>query len=206
MNNYLSILGFGGHSKVVLDLAKNLDLSISGLYDDNPNTHGKEYNGIKVLGPINSIASGTAVIAIGNNQIRKNIVDQSLPINWKTLIHPSSYVSADVEIGEGTVIMAGAIVQPGAKIGRHCIINTGANIDHDCVVGDFCHIGPNAALSGGVKVGEGSFIGIGSSVIPYITIGKWSTIEAGSAVNQNISDNCNVAGVPAVLNFTTKNK
>ena len=46
MNNYLTILGFGGHSKVVLDLAKNLDLSISGLYDDNPDTFGNEYNGI----------------------------------------------------------------------------------------------------------------------------------------------------------------
>jgi len=199
MNNYLSILGFGGHSKVVLDLAKNLDLSISGLYDDNPNTHGKEYNGIKVLGPINSIASGTAVIAIGNNQIRKNIVDQSLPINWKTLIHPSSYVSSNVEIGEGTVIMAGAIVQPGANIGRHCIINTGACVDHDCIIEDFVHIGPNSALAGGVTVGEGTFVGIGSSVVPYVKIGKWSTIGAGSAVINDIPDNCMAAGVPAVI-------
>ena len=199
MNNYLSILGFGGHSKVVLDLAKNLDLSISGLYDDNPNTHGKEYNGIKVLGPINSIASGTAVIAIGNNQIRKNIVDQSLPINWKVLIHPSSYVSLDAYIGEGTVIMAGAIIQPGANIGRHCIINTGACVDHDCIIEDFVHIGPNSALAGGVTVGEGTFVGIGSSVVPYVKIGKWSTIGAGSAVINDIPDNCMAAGVPAVI-------
>jgi sugar O-acyltransferase (sialic acid O-acetyltransferase NeuD family) len=199
MNNYLTILGFGGHSKVVLDLAKNLDLSISGLYDDNPDTYGKEYNGIKVLGPINSIASGTAVIAIGNNQIRKNIVDQSLPINWKVLIHPSSYVSLDAYIGEGTVIMAGAIIQPGANIGRHCIINTGACVDHDCIIEDFVHIGPNSALAGGVTVGEGTFVGIGSSVVPYVKIGKWSTIGAGSAVINDIPDNCMAAGVPAVI-------
>jgi sugar O-acyltransferase (sialic acid O-acetyltransferase NeuD family) len=161
MNNYLTILGFGGHSRVIIDIAQNLGLDISGLYDDNPNTYGKEYNGIKVLGPINSIVSGTAVIAIGNNQIRKNIVDQSSPINWKSLIHPSSYVSSNIEIGEGTVIMAGAIVQPGAKIGRHCIINTGACVDHDCIIEDFVHIGPNSALAGGVTVGEGTFVGIG---------------------------------------------
>jgi sugar O-acyltransferase (sialic acid O-acetyltransferase NeuD family) len=199
MNNYLSILGFGGHSKVVLDLAKNLGLSISGLYDDNPSTYGKEYNGIKVLGPINSIASGTAVIAIGNNKIRKNIVDQSLPINWKVLIHPSSYVSLDAYIGEGTVIMAGAIIQPGANIGRHCIINTGACVDHDCIIEDFVHIAPNSALAGGVTVGEGTFVGIGSSVVPYVKIGKWSTIGAGSAVINDIPDNCMAAGVPAVI-------
>ena len=199
MDNSFFILGVGGHSRVVIDIAQNLGLDISGLYDDNPNTYGKEYNGIKVLGPINSIVSGTAVIAIGNNQIRKNIVDQSSPINWKSLIHPSSYVSSNIEIGEGTVIMAGAIVQPGAKIGRHCIINTGACVDHDCIIEDFVHIGPNSALAGGVTVGEGTFVGIGSSLVPYVTIGKWSTIGAGSAVITDIPDNCMAAGVPALI-------
>ena len=199
MDNSFFILGVGGHSRVIIDIAQNLGLDISGLYDDNPNTYGKEYNGIKVLGPINSIVSGTAVIAIGNNQIRKNIVDQSSPINWKSLIHPSSYVSSNIEIGEGTVIMAGAIVQPGAKIGRHCIINTGACVDHDCIIEDFVHIGPNSALAGGVTVGEGTFVGIGSSLVPYVTIGKWSTIGAGSAVITDIPDNCMAAGVPALI-------
>ena len=199
MNNCLSILGFGGHSKVIIDIAQNLGVNIYGLYDDNPNNYSKNYNGIKVLGPINAIVSGTAVVAIGNNQIRKNIVDQSSPINWKTLIHPSSYISSNVEIGDGTVIMAGAIVQPGAKIGRHCIINTGACVDHDCIIEDFVHIGPNSALAGGVTVGEGTFVGIGSSVVPYVTIGKWSTIGAGSAVITDIPDNCMAAGVPALI-------
>ena len=199
MDNSFFILGVGGHSRVIIDIAQNLGLNISGLYDDNPNTYSENYNGIKVLGPINSIVSGTAVIAIGNNQIRKNIVDQSSPFNWKTLIHPSSYVSSNVEIGEGTVIMAGAIVQPGAKIGRHCIINTGACVDHDCIIEDFVHIGPNSALAGGVTVGEGTFVGIGSSVVPYVTIGKWSTIGAGSAVITDIPDNCMAAGVPALI-------
>ena len=199
MDNSFFILGVGGHSRVVIDIAQNLGLDISGLYDDNPNTYGKEYNGIKVLGPINAIVSGTAVIAIGNNQIRKNIVDQSSPINWKTLIHPFSYISSNVEIGDGTVIMAGAIVQPGAKIGRHCIINTGACVDHDCIIEDFVHIGPNSALAGGVTVGEGTFVGIGSSLVPYVTIGKWSTIGAGSAVITDIPDNCMAAGVPALI-------
>jgi sugar O-acyltransferase (sialic acid O-acetyltransferase NeuD family) len=199
MNNYFSILGFGGHSKVIIDVAEKLGINISGIYDDNPNTFNKEYNGIKVLGTINSVVSGTAIIAIGNNHIRKTIANQSSYFIWKRLIHPSAIIGSNIEIGEGTVIMAGAIIQPGTKIGRHCIINTGACIDHDCVVGDFCHIGPNAALAGGVNVGEGSFIGIGSSVIPYITIGKWSTIGAGSAVIQDIPDNCIAAGVPAVI-------
>jgi sugar O-acyltransferase (sialic acid O-acetyltransferase NeuD family) len=204
--NYLNVLGFGGYSKVVISLIKHTTSYEVKLYDDAYSNNQLTNIDLKICGPINDQISGPSIIAIGNNYVRKKVDTICISAQWIKLIHSKAFIEDDVSIGNGTVIMAGAIIQPGVKIGCHCIINTGANIDHDCVVGDFCHIGPNAALSGGVKVGEGSFIGIGSSVIPYITIGKWSTIEAGSAVNQNISDNCNVAGVPAVLNFTTKNK
>ncbi|MEI6881426.1 MAG: acetyltransferase [Bacteroidota bacterium] len=199
MKNSFFILGVGGHSRVIIDIAQNLGINISGLFDDNPRTYDKEYNEIKVLGPINSIFFGTAIIAIGKNKIRKNIVNQSLPINWKTLIHPSAIIAKDVEIGEGTVVMAGAIIQPGVKIGNHCIVNTGACIDHDCLIEDYAHIAPKVALAGGVEVGEGTLVGIGASVNPYVQIGKWSTIGAGSAVINDIPDNCMAAGVPAVI-------
>jgi sugar O-acyltransferase (sialic acid O-acetyltransferase NeuD family) len=199
MTNYLSILGFGGHSKVVIDIAQNLGVNISGFYDDNPNTYSQMYNGIKVLGPINSIVSGNAVIAIGNNKIRKNIVDQTLPINWKKLIHPSAIIAKDVEIGEGTVVMAGAIIQPGVIIGRHCIINTAASIDHDCIIQDYVHIAPGVAISGGVEVCEGTLIGVGTSIVPYVTIGKWATIGAGSAVISDLPDYSTAVGVPAMI-------
>ena len=169
------------------------------IYDDNVERHDDFLKGIKILGPINELLNGIAICAIGSNIVRRNITIKLTMVQWTTLIHPSSYVSSDVEIGEGTVIMAGAIIQPGAKIGRHCIINTGACVDHDCIIEDFVHIGPNSALAGGVTVGEGTFVGIGSSVVPYVKIGKWSTIGAGSAVVNDIPDNCMAAGVPAVI-------
>lgn len=199
MNNNLNILGVGGHSKVVIDIALNLGINISGLYDDNQNIYGKEYNGISVLGPLSLIESGNAIIAIGNNKVRQTINDQLTKIKWKTLIHPSAVIADKVEIAEGSVVMAGAIIQPGAKIGRHCIINTGACIDHDCVIDDYVHIAPGVALAGGVKVGEGTLVGVGTSIVPYVIVGKWSTIGAGSAVISDIPDYSTAVGVPAII-------
>jgi|688.fasta_scaffold719094_1 sugar O-acyltransferase (sialic acid O-acetyltransferase NeuD family) len=199
MDNNLNILGIGGHSKVVIEIAVNSGINISGLYDDNQNFYGTEYNGISVSGPLSSIESGNAIIAIGNNKVRKNIDDQLKQIKWKTLIHPSAIIANKVEIAEGTVVMAGAIIQPGAKIGRHCIINTGACIDHDCVIDDYVHIAPGVALAGGVKVGEGTLIGVGTSIVPYVTVGKWATIGAGSAVISDIPDYSTAVGVPAII-------
>ena len=199
MDNNLNILGVGGHSKVVIDIAINLGITISGLYDDNQNIYGKEFNGINVSGPLSLIESGNAIIAIGSNKVRKNIDDYHTKLKWKTLIHPSAVIADKVEIADGTVVMAGAIIQPGAKIGRHCIINTGACIDHDCVIDDYVHIAPRVALAGGVKVGEGTLIGVGTSIVPNVTVGKWATIGAGSAVVSDIPDYSTAVGVPAVI-------
>lgn len=193
----LFLIGVGGHSSVIVEMVRLLGYKLQGLYDDNPITHNQEFCGLKVLGPIDSFESGSGVIAIGDNRIRKNIDNRLTKVNWETLIHPSAIISTDVEIGEGTVIMAGAIIQPGVKIGKHCIINTGACIDHDCQINDYAHIAPNTSLAGGVNVGEGTFIGIGSSIIPNVKIGQWSKIGAGSVVVHDQPDNCTVVGSPA---------
>jgi acetyltransferase EpsM len=193
----LIILGFGGHSKVIIDTALRNDITNLELFDDNPLTHNTFYYSYRVKGIITSSYNGSALIAVGNNYMRQKISRRVKVFNWESLIHPSAYVANDVEIGEGSVIFAGAVVQPGSKIGKHCIINTGACIDHDCVLEDFIHIAPNCALGGNVRIGEGTFIGIGSSIIHNITIGKWASIGAGSVVITDQPNFCTSVGIPA---------
>ena len=193
----MKVLGVGGHAKVIIDAAELSDLKVSGVYDDDPKTHETMFCGLQVEGAITADLSGPAVIAIGNNEIRKNIDQRVLGCQWKTVIHPNAIIADDVEIGEGTVIMAGAVIQPGCKIGRHVIINTGACLDHDCEIADYVHIAPNCSLAGGVKLDEGTFAGIGSSIVQYVSIGKWSTLGAGSVVIHDIPPHCTAVGVPA---------
>jgi sugar O-acyltransferase (sialic acid O-acetyltransferase NeuD family) len=193
----LNVFGVGGHSKVVIHAAKLAGITIFNLFDDNPRTHNTELCSFKVIGSIVDSIRGNAIIAIGDNKIRRKISIIFPQENWQTVIHPSAIISNDVLIGEGSVIMAGAIIQPGTTIGKHCIINTGACIDHDCVIGDFVHISPNCSLAGGVSVGDGTFIGIGTSIIPNKTIGSWTNVGAGSVIITDQPDNCTTLGVPA---------
>jgi len=197
LNQNLSVLGVGGHARVVLDLALQMGFSIDAFYDDDPQRWGLDFFGFKIKGPIDKKLEGSACIAIGDNKIRKSIFKKMSFADWPILVHPSSIVSKDVLIGEGSIIMAGVILQSGVKIGNHCIINTGACIDHDVIIGDFVHVAPNCSLAGGVSVGEGTFIGIGSSIIPNKTIGSWTNVGAGSVIITDQPDNCTTLGVPA---------
>ncbi|HOW16796.1 MAG TPA: NeuD/PglB/VioB family sugar acetyltransferase, partial [bacterium] len=131
--------------------------------------------------------------------IRKNIFNNLRSKNAKMVIIVSntSYVSSDVSVGDGSIIMHQAYVGRGASIGSNCIINTKALVEHDAVVGDHCHVAVGAVLSGGVKVGNGTLIGAGSVIREYIKIGSNSLVGAGSVVVKDVPDNTLVLGNPA---------
>ena len=96
------------------------------------------------------------IVSIGDNSIRKRIVERLSGHTFGNAIHPSAVVSDTAEIGEGTVVMPGTIINAYAKIGKHCVINTGAIVDHACVIGDFVNICPRSTLCGNLHVGNGS--------------------------------------------------
>ena len=82
------IIGAGGHAKVIADIILkrrqllNENIEIVGFLDDNfENLKDKEIFGYKVLGNLNFLNDLKSkdylyIIAIGNNQIRKKIVDK----------------------------------------------------------------------------------------------------------------------------------
>jgi len=129
----MHILGASGHAKVVIDILALNQQEVSGIWDDN--TELKEFLNYKVRGNIASLRCGvdeTCIIAIGNNEIRRNI---ALMVNlpFSNVIHPMSYISRSAEVGMGVTVMAQATVNPFSKIGNHVIINTGSSVDHDCI-------------------------------------------------------------------------
>ncbi|MCP3030048.1 acetyltransferase [Halobacillus sp. A1] len=196
------LIGDGGHSRVIRDIILAKADEVYAVLDDKY-TRGTEKAG-KYYGPVAHLhkimnEDSKVVIAIGNNLIRKRIMER-LDIHleqYSTLIHPTAFVSSTAEIGRGTVIMPFAVVNASARVGNHCIINSSAIVEHDNIIGDFCHICPNVTLTGDVLLGEGVEMGAASAVIPGKSIGSWSIVGAGSTVIRNVSAHSKVAGSPA---------
>lgn len=191
----LTIIGAGGHGRVVADIAQGIgyetirfvdayfpELTKSGVWPVVAKTHEE--------------TSGDIVVAIGSNQTRMRLLD-SVSDRVVSLVHPSASVSPHAHIGAGSVICAGAVVGAFAVLGRGCIINTGASVDHDCTLADGVHISPGARLGGGVQVGACSWVGIGAAVREFKQIGADAMIGAGAAVVADVPDGKRIGGVPA---------
>ncbi len=199
MNNRLIIIGAGGHSKVIADIALKNGYTDIFFVDDNKKTDS--CRSFSVIGNIRDVeklndSKTDFVIGIGNNDIRKKIA-QTYNVNYVTLIHPSAHIASGVTIGEGTVVMAAAVVNPDTVIKKHCILNTSCVVEHDNVIESYVHISPNAALGGTVHIGEGTHIGISATVINNIDVCSGCKIGAGAVVIRNIEHSGTYVGIPA---------
>lgn len=200
----LSILGAGGHGKVVADAAEVCGKWHEIVFYDDTWPQKEQCGPWRIAGSVQSFletapADSDVVVAIGNNAVRASTVSivRDAGFALASIIHPSAVVSKYASIGDGTVIFAGAIVNVGANIGLACIINTGATVDHECRLGEAVHISPGAHLAGMVSIGDTSWIGVGACVRQAIAIGSNVTVGAGAVVVSPLPDNVTVVGNPA---------
>lgn len=201
----LIILGAGGHSRVLLDIAALRGYSVLGF--SVPHATETEIMGYPVLGTDEDIISRdpskvllvNGVGSIASLERRFEVYDRFCKqgFHFATLIHPSAVVAEDAILAEGVQLMAGTVIQPGSSIGENSIVNTKAAIDHDCTIGEHVHICPGVTLSGGVRIGKCSHIGTGAAIIQSLTIGEWSLVGAGSVVLKNVEARQMVVGAPA---------
>jgi acetyltransferase EpsM len=197
------LIGDGGHSKVIREIiSRNDTYSIMAILDDKYKCEERVLGIIR--GPVSMLdllvdEQTKVVVAIGNNSVRKKIVEElTLPQDsYLTIIDPSAVISATAVIGHGTVVMPNAVINADAVIGDHCIINTGAITEHENKVGNYVHLSPNATLTGNVSIEEGVHIGAAATIIPGKTVGEWSVIGAGSTVIKDIPPDSKAVGSPA---------
>ena len=169
---------------------------------DRPPGPSRTYNlgfswALPVLGnlaDIGSIPHERLVVAIGENEIRRQVF-------LRMVSHKENFatVATGVDVGAGTVAAAGVVVNPGSTIGANCILNTGCTIDHHSHLAGHVHVGPGAHLGGDVSVGEGSLVGIGATVRPGCSIGSWAVVGAGAVVVKDLPDRVVAVGVPAKI-------
>lgn len=200
--NSISIIGYSGHSFVVLDAAKQMNLDVKYYCERNQVSYNPfeiNYLGDEGSGFFDWSSIDQFILGIGDNKIRQKVAElvlskQKLILN---VIHPSSVISNFATFGTGNFIAANVTINALAKIGNNCILNTGCIIEHECNIESGAHIAPGTVLAGNVSVGENSFIGANSVLKQGVKIGNGVTVGAGSVVIKDIPDDEIWIGNPA---------
>jgi UDP-perosamine 4-acetyltransferase len=191
------ILGGGGHARVLLDLLRRLQVEILGITDPQRSI-SEDFFGIRILGEDAVVFHYAAeeielVNGIGSlpkdTGLRTRLFSrfQQSGYHFVTLIDPTAFVAADVQLDEGVQVLAGVIIQAGTIIAENCIVNSGAIVEHDCRIGRHVHIAPGAVVCGGVEVSDHVHIGSGATLIQGVRIGAESVVGAGSIVTRDIA-------------------
>ena len=199
LDRELLILGCGGHSKVVTEIAEAVGFKRISYLD--PFYKNKTFLQRKVYKIIEEEYKGSFVVAVADNFIREKIYNQFLKENNSSipisLIHPTSYVSPRASIEEGSVVMPLCVINSNSQIGKGVIINTSSSVDHDCSVMDFSSVAPGVNIGGSVKIGIRSIISISATISHGISIGNDVLVGGASLVLKSVQNNSVVYGVPA---------
>lgn len=197
----VAVYGQGGHSKVIQMMLNNSDKQQISLIADDDKTKVNEQPTIKMVLATQlknyQTEFDSMIIAIGNNEIRRKVVETYRGMRFAIVIAATAVVAEDAVIAEGTVVMANAVIHPSVQIGKHCIINTSAIVEHDCKIGDYSHISPATILTGNVQVGNNVHIGANATILPGITIEDNTIIGAGAVVTKDVAAGSVMVGNPA---------
>lgn len=91
------ICGTGGHYTAIYNLLHDLKYHIVGTIAK------KNANFNDIEDAVNTTQCQNIIIVIGNNKIRKNIMENYSECNFPTLVHPSAYIGQNIKIGNGQI-------------------------------------------------------------------------------------------------------
>ena len=205
MNKNISIIGAGFYGEAILELADNCGFKVTGFYDDNKEKRGMLILGVPILGSVDdlftqNIEKKNFAVAIGNNNIRRNILEKIRLKggNTPSLIHSSAEISSYTKIGKGVYIQPKSVIWTKVIIEDDCIISPLSLICHHSIMKKGSFLSNLSSIGANIIIEENVFIGMGSTIMSGITrIGANSIIGAGSVVIHDVLPNTIVTGNPA---------
>jgi UDP-3-O-[3-hydroxymyristoyl] glucosamine N-acyltransferase len=101
-----------------------------------------------------------------------------------------------VEIGANSTIDRGSLTD--TIIGKNTFLDNQVHVAHNVHIGKNCMIAGQAGFAGSTLIGDNVVIGGQAGISGHLKIGNNVKIGGGSGVINNISDNHQVMGYPAV--------
>lgn len=195
------IIGCGGHARSVADVLLNNQRlcreKLEDFYFVDENARADEtIFGRNVYSHIVD-DSNCAILAIGDNDKRKQYYEGHVSFSYLNLISQDAYLGIETHMEDGNFIAHKAHIGPECIIGKGNIINTGASVDHECRIGNFSHIAVGATLAGKVSIGDRVFVGAGVTIIDGIKISDDIVIGAGATVVNDLMAPGVYVGTPA---------
>jgi acetyltransferase EpsM len=202
MPRRLLILGAGGHSRAVADLASEAGWIVAGFTDRagalRPGILGTDAD-VGALARAGAIDA--AVVGVGNSALPRRAelfrLLHDCGLATPALVHPRAVLARSCRVGDGSVVFGGCVLGAGVEVGVNGVCYGGAIVEHDCRIDDHCYLSPGVVLSGQVTVERGAFLGAGAVVVPGVRIGAGAVVAAGAVVIEDVPAGTTVLGVPA---------
>jgi acetyltransferase-like isoleucine patch superfamily enzyme len=197
--------GFGALQALDV-LLKNHEFHLSGYFSDSKFNILDEI-GIAKIGSCNEDdyrtfihqeSAQNFVITVGSSpEFRFNqfTILSQLGAHLPNIIHPSTVIGKNVEIGVGNLIFGNVHIGADARIGNSNLISSNSTFEHHNVLGDGNCFGPQVATSGNVKIGDRCRFGSGIIVEPSIEIASEVTIASNVTITANIEMKCTVKAI-----------
>lgn len=204
------IIGAKGFAKEVLEiLYQSNDIENLSFYDDvNSDAPDKLFNEFPILKSAEEAKKyfktidNRFTLGIGSPTLRKKMYDKFIALGGvltSTISKNACIGNYGITIAEGSNIMDQAVLSSDISIGQCVIVYYNSIITHDVQIGDFVEISPGATLLGRCRIGNYSQIGSNATILPDVVIGENVIVAAGSVVTKSVSNNCMVAGIPAII-------
>ena len=155
-------------------------------------------------------------------EIMRRRINESHMVNGVTIIDVNStYIEADVEIGNDTIVYPGAMLRGNTKIGTNCVIGMNCSITNSQIgnytevqsstivdstvgenttVGPYAYLRPNSNIGNNVKIGD--FVEVKNATIEDNSKALHLSYIGDAHVGKDVNIGCGVVFV----NYDGKNK
>lgn len=196
--------GFGReiYNSALESIGYGTEFVIKGFLDDNTDALEGKPDYPPILSSVEDYVvndNDVFVCALGDVKYKEKYSQMILDKGGRfiTLIHKDAYISKNVELGIGCLVLAYARIHCDVKIGNFVTLQPYSIIGHDVIIGDWCHINAYADCGGKSRIGNKVTLHTTCFVLPKGVVEDGATVGAGSVTMRRVKAGQTVFGVPA---------